>query len=125
MSVCSDDLLLLAESLIGNKDEAGNRASISRSYYALYHEATIAASALSLKSSPDVKTSHDKLISRFTGATKGLASIGRVILKQKRLRAMADYEIGSDLNASEARLHLATSKRIVCDLRRIADPANT
>ncbi|MFJ2362452.1 hypothetical protein ACIPIN_01830 [Pseudomonas sp. NPDC087697] len=110
---------MLADALIESSDEASNRACISRSYYALYHEALLAASALSLPGDEEVKTAHEKLIRRFTCATKGLVSIGKSIRKQKQLRAMADYEIDSDLNASEARFHLATSKRLVNDLRRI------
>lgn len=119
MSVCSDDLLLLAEMLVKTPEEVNSRACIGRSYYALYHQALIAADALGLPVDYSVKTAHEMLIRRFMSGTKGLASIGKTIRKQKQMRAMADYEVLADLNNSDARLHLAMSRRLVEDLRRI------
>ncbi len=122
MSVCSDELLILAELLIDGNNEASNRASMSRSYYALYHEATSAAQALLLPPINDVKTAHEGLISRYSSSSKGLAALGRAMRKQKQLRAKADYDIRDNINASDAKLHLANSRRIVMDLRRICSP---
>jgi uncharacterized protein (UPF0332 family) len=93
---------------------------VSRSYYALYHEAVATADLLKLSPDPKVRTSHDKLISRYCEATKGLAALGRTIRKQKQLRAMADYELTADITRSEAHLHLATSKRVISALKQIA-----
>jgi uncharacterized protein (UPF0332 family) len=120
MSVCSEDLIALATSLADQDSEARNRACVSRSYYALYHEALLAADALSLAIDHQVKTAHERLIRRYTDSSKGLAAIGKTMRKQKQLRAMADYEISADVTASEARFHLATSKRILVDLKRIS-----
>jgi uncharacterized protein (UPF0332 family) len=120
MSVCSDELLALAQSLVERNEEASSRACVGRSYYALYHEAQIAAQKLVLTGDGSVRTAHETLINKYLMSTKGLAVIGKTIRKQKLLRAVADYDISSNFTLSEARLHLATSKRIVDDLRRIS-----
>ena len=119
MSVCSDELLALAESLIEVNNEASNRASVSRSYYALYHEAVIAASCLSLPEQRDIKTTHERLISRYTASSRGLSAIGRSLRKQKLMRAKADYDIRDLITSSDAKLHVAITRQIVSDLRRI------
>lgn len=119
MSVCSEEILKLAEALMCSDGEAMHRASVSRSYYALYHEASIAASALSLPNVGGVSTTHERLIARYSAGSKGLAAIGRSLRKQKLLRAKADYDIGDDISSADARLHVATSRKLVGDLRRI------
>lgn len=119
MSVCSDELLALAESLIVGENEASNRASVSRSYYALYHEAVITASFLSLPEAKDIKTAHERLIFRYSASSRGLSAIGRSLRKQKLMRAKADYDIRDMITSSDAKLHVATTRRVVSDLRRI------
>ncbi|WP_206360479.1 hypothetical protein, partial [Pseudomonas viridiflava] len=104
--------MALAEELVSQDGEHRARAAIGRSYYALYHEAIVAANNMSLappKSSGRLGT-HEHLIQRFLERGKGLARISRSIRKQKVLRAAADYDIGDDIIADEAILHIHISK---------------
>lgn len=121
MSICSDDMLELAKDLLVDDSESRVRASVGRSYYALYHEALEVADKLQLASLPAdrTKATHERLISRYEQAGKRLAFFGRTLRKQKKLRALADYDIRDEMSASEAWQHIEISKRLIGDLRRI------
>jgi uncharacterized protein (UPF0332 family) len=123
MSVCSNELLELAEDLVGGEGECRARAAVGRSYYALFHEATATAESLKLQQCPADKklATHERLIYRYeNGGSKGLAALGRTMRKQKQMRAVADYDIREDFRVEEARLHIANSMRVMKDLRRIS-----
>jgi len=122
MSVSSSDLLGLAKELAGADGECCARAAVSRSYYALYHEALAAAGILKLPQCPADKNlaTHERLIYRYELAGRGLAALGRTIRKQKQMRAIADYDIREEFRAGEAKLHVANSERVLNDLRRIS-----
>jgi hypothetical protein len=124
MSVCSDDLIALALNLIelDPNSECMARTSVGRSYYALFYEALVAADTLNLNRCPAGMSmaTHERLIYRYESGSKGLASLARALRKQKKIRAMADYDIAEDFRAAEARLHIANSTRLIQDLRRIS-----
>lgn len=124
MSVCSNELLELAEDLVGGEGECRARAAVSRSYYALFHEARTTAESLKLQQCPPDKklATHERLIYRYENGGKGLAALGRTLRKQKQIRAVADYDIREDFRVEEARLHIANSTRVMKDLRRISQP---
>jgi ribosomal protein L7/L12 len=50
---------------------------------------------------------------------KRLAVIGRSLRKQKKLRALANYDIREEMGLVEAKQHIETSKQLMGDLRRI------
>lgn len=122
MSVSSSDLLDLAQQLSGAEGECCARAAVGRSYYALFHEALAVAATLNLPQCPVDKklATHERLIYRYEFAGRGLAAIARTIRKQKQMRAVADYEIREEFRSGEAMLHIATSKRVLSDLRRLS-----
>lgn len=122
MSVSSDDLLALSEQLIERDDECSLRASIGRSYYAVFHQAKIAADVLDLKESQQAerRASHERLISRYESGGKGLRSIAKSIRKAKMTRVAADYDIGESVLIRDAKFHLANCQRVLRQLKGLS-----
>lgn len=126
MPVCSNELMILSDELLEKSSgEAGIRASIGRSYYALFHEAHATAVRLSLPEQSSKNGSHEALISRFTGHGKRLDIIARRIRQCKILRVKADYEIRDEVTKKDAQVHLATCKSISSELSRLVQTSNS
>lgn len=115
-----EDFLSLSKRLCESQDEIDLRSSISRAYYGAYHAACDTAMRLQL---PEAKRydagMHERLISRFECNGPGLRKIARRLRDRKRLRAMADYQLGEQVTREEASLNALESARLVQDLTRI------
>ena len=118
MSICSDDLMGLAEDLLDSGTEASDRSAVSRSYYALLHEASDRSKAMGLTARTG-SGSHANVISGYRTAGGRLSYIGREIQKRKIMRNVADYDIHLLVDGPEARTHVEACKSLIDDLRRI------
>lgn len=110
MSVTVDEILASAETLSAGTTEMDWRNSVSRAYYAAYHRAQASAHHC-----PDnshlVMGAHEALSGRFElhGAL-GAKSISIVLQSMKRLRRIADYELGCRVEQATAAEQVAQCK---------------
>ena len=121
MSISSDDLINYAESLISSQQssEVHLRSAASRSYYAVFHEAQLAADTLGLAIVATNSGEHEKLISRFSAGGKRLKVIASMLAACKRVRVDADYKIATPFHYKEAEKHIRQCKSIVAEMRRL------
>ncbi|KRW62350.1 hypothetical protein AO726_02700 [Pseudomonas sp. TTU2014-080ASC] len=120
MPVCNDEIMELSEQLLElGASEAVIRASIGRSYYALYHEALRVATEMGLPEQKVRGGTHEALISRYESQGKRLAVIARLIRRCKLLRVKADYHLDVEMTPKEALVHILQCKEIVADIRNI------
>lgn len=113
MAINSRDLMLLAESLWKNNNEAYKRSAVSRAYYAAYHEAKAWHKNLpepgSIANSKG--GSHDVLIHQLAnpmGKTKKDTNLANDSVKissrlesLRSIRNAADYDISDNFDADE------------------------
>ncbi|ELY2685040.1 hypothetical protein G9X48_10400 [Cronobacter sp. HA18006] len=108
MAVNSQNFLDFAKNIISSGDEISCRNSISRAYYAMYHEARDTMTAV-----PSfVQSPHDGLIKYLRGsACRGdepfdagkLRALAALLEQQKGKRHKADYYLGESVDISMAK----------------------
>lgn len=120
MSVSSDDFCMAARKLLDEQDEIFHRASISRAYYAAFHEASDAADNMGLPEEGGKDSGmHERLISRFSKNGKGLAKIASRLRARKLVRAQADYSLSENISLLDAKLHCHQCEQLIEDIKRI------
>lgn len=111
MAVWTTELLGLASQLSCAVDEVAHRASISRSYYAGYHELVVWHKGLDLPGScPAGVGVHESLIQQLKNPAHELTPeikkrsrvFGLQLSAFKLKRRLADYEMGGEISQCEA-----------------------
>ena len=122
MTIQINDLLRVSERLHEQAvGEVDHRASISRSYYAAYHDCTVWHGALS---APGALTRdggvHAQLIDRLqhpmtlqTDDKLRSKRRGYILAAMRVVRATADYELQQTLTTTEAAQSLANARKIL------------
>ncbi|PHM46616.1 hypothetical protein [Xenorhabdus miraniensis] len=114
MSITCQDLLNFAEDCSSRNDEVGYRNAISRAYYAAYHNVYPA-----MQGGP--KDNHQGLIDYLkTDSWKGneiynktdLIALGYMLQSLKDNRILSDYKLSHDMNETDARVAITTSKKV-------------
>jgi uncharacterized protein (UPF0332 family) len=115
MSVVADDFLSVSKDILSfdGCGESHYRAAISRSYYAVYHEAHAAADALSLRAGRADFGEHKRLISRYAANGKRLKIIADRLDSLRAYRVDADYKISYSFKLLEVQKHLAACKSVI------------
>lgn len=122
MTIQINDLLNVSDRLLRHGvNEADHRASISRSYYAAYHDCEIWHSALPVPGAlPPSGGVHAQLIGRLASpmvpqSDQKIRSKrrGYILGAMKTMRTAADYELHQTLNAADAAQSLANARVIV------------
>lgn len=126
MSIAVGDLLDLAKDLRANSTEVSWRGSISRAYYAAFHQAGDWHQALPsqgmLPGKPGGK--HHDLAGQLSNPTlpatdqrRSLSmSMGYMLRDAHRLRVKADYSLNENITASETDQLLISARKIVASL---------
>ncbi|MFM4993845.1 hypothetical protein ACEUCK_18185 [Aeromonas veronii] len=114
MSVFSKDFLSFATDSVQRADEIGYRNAIARSYYAMFHEVRELVVSLPNYSSH----AHDGLIQYLRNPNKdepydkmALRGLAAMLQQQKGKRVVADYDLSSDVNSSDALESIKTAER--------------
>jgi hypothetical protein len=122
MTIQINDLLNVSDRLLRHAvNEADHRASISRSYYAAYHDCDIWHAALPVPGAlPPSGGVHAQLIGRLASpmvpqSDQKIRSKrrGYMLGTMKTMRTAADYELQQTLNAADAAQSLANARAIV------------
>lgn len=117
-----NDLLDVAKSLISFSSEASYRASVSRSYYAVHHYASITiskknpiADALFFEGSSHQKV-HKKLLH---GGTLQWRALAYKVSEFKKERVEADYFLDTEITASNASDAILKAKALINELNEL------
>jgi len=122
MTIQINDLLNVSDRLLRHAvNEADHRASISRSYYAAYHDCDIWHAALPVPGALPLSGGvHAQLIGRLAHpmvpqSDQKIRSKkrGYMLGTMKTMRTAADYELQQTLNAADAAQSLANARAIV------------
>lgn len=128
MSVCAEDFLIAAEELLKNGScEIDYRNSISRAYYAAFHLLkTITDTSSNSSASNQGYNSHNDTIDKLSDFPKSIEqkvivkAIRNNILKRKRMRKDADYELSLNLDEKDAEAHLNNVQLLFDDINRLS-----
>lgn len=122
MSVSSNDLLNISATLLEGPDESHLRASMGRSYYAVYHESLIVADKLQLPKPHSLdKGVHAKQIDRFRNKGKTLAKLASRLHNAKMKRFKADYQLNESVSKAECQQHLIACRALMTDLQNLGE----
>ncbi|MBF0235737.1 MAG: hypothetical protein HQK65_22280 [Desulfamplus sp.] len=118
------DFLNIAEELIkdNNGQEAKHRTSISRSYYAAYHEVVIQyAKYKKLDIKDSIFSNHQTFIRNLTQnkSQSLIRTLGNQLHSLKKDRFKADYELNKDISLSSAKKSYFASKKIINNCREL------
>jgi len=117
MSTTYQEFAAFAEQLARQSTEIDWRNSVSRTYYAAYHQALSVSDRC-----PEIPTGsvgmHQQLINRFKyQGTKDARTIAAALSAMKRLRSVADYELQNVVLQGQAQQQISDykefSRRIV------------
>lgn len=132
MSINSDNILALANTLSAEPDETSWRSSASRCYYSAYHLTKSVVDNSADKSYFELGVgTHGKLIEKFIHwptsnpdnkrIGKGVAYI---LQDMKRTREIADYELDYDFPQGEALVLFGQVQLLATHLARIFPPVD-
>lgn len=119
MSLSPEDILNLAESLCTSPEEASYRFSVSRAYYANYHEAKRLAEDLGLQLGTGMGV-HQSLISSFRGHGHSHEKIAGRLNRLKIARVKSDYRLSESITKKEAEFLVCSAKSLLGDLQRLS-----
>lgn len=119
MPVCPEDFFAVAE-LSDAAREIQRRNAISRSYYAVFHEASAYREALGLTlPSGNNAGVHKKLCLAFQVSTDlELRAIGDNMDRQRLRRKRADYDLSGTIGLREATRAVAANKSLFAQLKQ-------
>ena len=126
MTVSAADLLVLAKDLRGSSSEASLRGSISRAYYAAFHQADSWHATLPSAGNPPNKSGgkHHDLACRLISPTlpttdqrhKLSVSAGYILRDAHRMRIKADYSLNETVMSSETDQLIISAEKIIATL---------
>lgn len=121
MPVSPSDFLTLAKELSEGESETEWRSSVSRAYYASYHQLLDFPEEFDMLSEPGLG-SHDQLFKTLRAAKcrggksntiKGkLIVLGNEMLQFKQQRTLADYRLNDTITQSDAQVAVATAESV-------------
>lgn len=117
MPISSDEFIHCAEQLMLLKSEIGYRSAMSRSYYAIYHTASLVAEQKSMDLVEDERSTHKRLFMRFE--KNGYKKYGDMLKMLHKKRVKADYRITEDLSGREAVVYLNECKQFYGKLQAL------
>lgn len=114
MPTSERELLQFSEILlVPGASESALRAAISRSYYAVFHQAKAFAHTQSLPVAPDTsRGSHEKVIHRFHGLAMDGKKISALLHRSKMMRVKADYHLADSVTAEESRMQVRSCRKL-------------
>lgn len=125
MAVSPEDLLVIAQELMGRDREINYRSAANRAYYSAFHTCLELAASLPRTHSHG-RGAHEKLISRLKNhrvrrVSRGndirIRTLGNLPAKAKPLRVHADYRIGEEFGRAKA-------EELILRAEKIRDVAN-
>ncbi|MDQ6950906.1 MAG: hypothetical protein Q9M26_04510 [Mariprofundales bacterium] len=114
-----DDLLEVAKALAKNSDEANLRSSVSRAYYAAFHEASQYAHKKHGYTRPRNQSAHSSLARHLIDCKKDEVRQAGISLQNLHIaRKLADYDLNDDLNENDAKLHVMMAETLIMGFRK-------
>ena len=128
MPITPDDLLSLADTLLGEPTEVYHRAAASRAYYAAYHLCVPVGNSIRTDAKEPLR-SHRRLLLRlqnFRSDDSDLQSrvraVGFILEQTRDLRTLADYRLADAFTSALAEQSCKTARHIegeVAELRQL------
>lgn len=124
----------LARELGCRSDEASQRASINRAYYASYHRCLAWEGRLPARGSCDPLSGvHAQLISRLRHPDQACSAvesersvaISKLLRQQRELRAIADYELNAPISKALVDKQLKAAHQLMTDCEEVTSPSLT
>lgn len=111
------DFLSVAESLKKNSDSCFQKSSVSRAYYAAFHDIkSFAEKKLGFQDDGEGSI-HWQLSNFFISRTDGFKEIGVMLKNLHKKRVDCDYKLGKDIGKNDATLAIIQSKTLVESLK--------
>lgn len=126
MSVTPDDFLKEARNDANRSEEIGLRTSVSRGYYAGYHQALRISRLCPQVSSFDLGN-HAALIHQLKSVQKNILgaqsirTIAAYLTRSRDLRVKADYELSKTVSTSDVRACMGYAENIAEQARQIEE----
>lgn len=114
MPIQTQDLILEAETSLNHNTECGDRACISRSYYAVYHELLPKAEIAGFDTTSP--SSHVRLVAFIKSRKKWLSDRLNDLRKS---RIDADYRLDVTIAPLQAKSVIEESKRLISSIQKM------
>ena len=106
------DFLTLAREL-SSGNEAALRTSISRAYYADFHQEQITAPKYTFKQNLESVSSHQDVIDFLAGfGERDYKTVAIYLKRARRLRKKADYQLSDTITAQDAQTCIQYAKQV-------------
>lgn len=123
MAVSSNDFLVVAKELLTqpSPSEICVRSVINRAYYAVYHQGLDLVSVFGLSPERTNVGDHAKLVSCLQAGSKRLKVVANRIDSMRKVRAIADYNLATQLATTDAVKHLLSCEQIIQEMQKMCE----